>query len=82
MYDAEIMGMLCLIHSENQIIFELQRTNLTKEEREQITFEPYQKFYDEIMKRVEKQSPCLECSYKNRFERMKDILKDKEKSDG
>ena len=77
MYDAEIMGMLSLIHSENQIIFELQRNNLSKEAYEKITFKPYQDAYDDIMKRIEKQSPCSNCSYKNRFEKMEDILKDK-----
>ena len=79
MYDVEIMNMLRLIHAENQIIFELQRSNLSKEEYEKITFKPYQDAYDDIIKRIEKQFPCLECSYKNRFERMKDVLKDKEK---
>ena len=80
MYDAEIMSMLCLIHAENQIIFELQRSNLSKEEYEKISFKPYQDNYDEIMKRIEKQSSCFDCSYKNRVERMKDILTDKEKA--
>ena len=81
MYDVEIMSMLCLIHAENQIIFELQRSNLSKEEYEKINFKPYQDTYDDIMKRIERQSPCLH-SYKNRLERMKDILKDKENTNG
>ena len=82
MYDVEIMNMLCLIHAENHIIFELQRSNLSKEEYEKITFKSYQDAYDDIMKRIEKRSPCLDCSYKNRLERMKDILKDKENING
>ena len=77
MYDVEIMNMLSLIHAENQIIFELQRSNLSEEAYEKITFKPYQDAYDDIVKRVD-----FGCSYKNRFEKMKDILKDKENTNG
>ena len=34
-------------------------------------------FYKRIMEDVEKYSPCLDCSYKNRYKRFKDILKEK-----
>ena len=30
------------------------------------------------MKGLEKYSTCSECSYKNRFEKMKDIMREKE----
>ena len=78
MYDVEMMRMLNLIHAENQYIFELVRAGLfLKEDREAITFDTYEKEYKRIMKDVEKYSPCLDCSYKNRYERFKDIIKEK-----
>ena len=78
MYDVEMMRMLCLIHAENQFIFEIVRSGLlSKEGREKVTFDAYEKEYDRIMNGLEKYSPCLDCSYKNRFEKMKDIVKDK-----
>ena len=78
MYDVEMMRMLNLIHAENQYIFKLVRAGLfLKEDREAITFDAYEKEYKRIMKDVEKYSPCLACSYKNRYERFKDIIKEK-----
>ena len=82
MYDVEMMRMLNLIHVENQYIFELIRVGLfLKEDREAITFDAYEKEYKRIMKDVEKYSPCLDCSYKNRYERFKDIIKEKPKDE-
>lgn len=82
MYDVEMMEMLTLIHCENKYIFELLKQSLlSKDVRELITFDSYEKEFERIMKSTEKYSPCLDCSYKNRFERMKDIVrenKDKE----
>lgn len=76
MYDVEMMRMLNLIHAENQYIFELVRAGLfLKEDRETITFDAYEKEYKRIMKDVEKYSPCLDCSYKNRFERLETLQK-------
>ena len=78
MYDVEMMRMLNLIHAENQYIFEIFRMGfLSKEEREKVTFDAYEKEYKRIMEDVEKYSPCLDCSYKNRYKRFKDILKEK-----
>lgn len=78
MYDVEMMRMLNLIHMENRYIFELIKTALlSKDVQEVITFDDYDKEYKRIMKDVEKYSPCLDCSYKNRYERFKDILKEK-----
>lgn len=78
MYDVEMMRMLNLIHAENQYIFEAIRAGLfSKEEREVITFDDYEKEYKRIMKDVEKYSPCLDCSYKNRFKKIKNIAKEK-----
>ena len=78
MYDVEMMRMLNLIHAENQYIFEIVRAGfLSKEEQEVISFDAYEKEYERIMKDVEKYSPCLDCSYKNRFEKMKDIARER-----
>lgn len=78
MYDVEMMRILNLIHAENQYIFEVVRAGLlSKEEQEKVTFDAYEKEYERIMKDVEKYSPCLDCGYKNRFEKMKDIVKEK-----
>lgn len=77
-----MMRMLNLIHVENQYIFELIRAGLfLKEDREAITFDAYEKEYKRIMKDVEKYSPCLDCSYKNRYERFKNIIKEKPKDE-
>ena len=78
MYDIEMMQMLTLIHAENQYIFEVIRAGLlSKEGREALTFDAYDKEFERIMKRLEKYSPCPDCSYKNRFEKMKNIVRDK-----
>lgn len=80
MYDVEMMQMLTLIHAENQYIFEIIRAGLlSKEGREALTFDTYDKEFDKIMKRLEKYSPCLDCSYKSRFEKMKNIVKESSK---
>lgn len=78
MYDVEMMRMLNLIHMENKYIFELIKTALlSRDIQEMITFDDYDKEYKRIMKDTEKHSPCLDCSYKNRYERFKDIIKEK-----
>jgi len=78
MYDVEMMQMLNLIHAENQYIFEIVRTGLlSKEGREKVTFDDYEKEYERIMKNLEKYSPCLDCGYKNRFEKMKDVMRER-----
>lgn len=78
MYDVEMMRMLNLIHMENRYIFELIKTALLSEDvQKAITFDAYEKEYRRIMKDVEKYSPCLDCSYKNRYEKFKDIIKEK-----
>lgn len=78
MYDVEMMQMLTLIHAENQYIFEILRTGLVFEEnREKVTFDAYDREFERIMKRLENYSACSNCSYKNRFEKMKDIVRDK-----
>lgn len=33
------------------------------------------------MKSVEKYSPCLDCSYKNRFEKIRNIAKERNKDE-
>ena len=82
MYDVEMMRMLNLIHVENQYIFELVRAGLfLKEDRETITFDAYEKEYKRIMKDVEKYSPCFDCSYKNRFEKIRNIAKERSKDE-
>ena len=83
MYDVEMMQMLTLIHAENQYIFEVLRCGLlSKEEKEKVTFDAYDREFERIMKRLEKYSPCHDCSYKNRFEKMKDSVRDNgEKND-
>ena len=75
MYDAEMMQMLNLIHMENQYIFEIVRAGLFLE-KESITFDPYQKEYERIMKSVEKCSPCLDCSYKSQLDKIKSITRE------
>lgn len=78
MYDVEMMQMLTLIHAENQYIFEILRTGLVYEEnREKITFDAYDREFERIMKSIDKYSVCSDCSYKNRFEKMKNIVTDK-----
>ena len=83
MYDVEMMQMLNLIHAENQYIFEILKSSLlSKEVRDDITFDDYDKEYKRIIKSLERYSYCSNCSYKNRFEKMKDIIKEKyEKSE-
>lgn len=82
MYDVEMMQMLNLIHVENQYIFEILRASLlTKDVRDEVTFDDYDKEYKRIIKSLEKYSPCLDCNYKNRFEKMKDILKERDKDE-
>ena len=75
MYDVEMMYMLNLIHQENAMIFEMIRSMVSDDIRK-ITFENYDKEYERIMKSLEKYNACSDCSYKNRFEMMKDIVKE------
>lgn len=78
MYDVEMMQMLNLIHAENQYIFEILKTGLfSKEAQEKITFNAYEKEYKRIMKSIEKNSPCINCGYKSRFEKINNIAKEK-----
>ena len=79
MYDVEMMQMLNLIHAENQYIFEILRASLlTKDIKDDVTFDDYDKEYKRIIKNLERYSYCSDCSYKNRFEKMKDIIKGKD----
>ena len=74
--------MLNLIHAENQCIFEILRGGLLSNDvKDAITFDDYDKEYKRIMKSLERYSYCSDCSYKNRFEKMKDIIKEKNKED-
>ena len=78
MYDIEMMQMLNLVHMENRYIFELIKTALlSREIQEVVTFDDYDKEYKRIIKSLERYSYCSDCSYKNRFEKMKDIRKEK-----
>ena len=78
MYDVEMIQMLNLIHAENQYIFEILRASLlAKDTKDNVTFDDYNKEYKRIIKSLEKYSYCSDCSYKNRFEKMKDIIKEK-----
>ena len=78
MYDIEMMQMLNLVHMENRYIFELIKTALlSREIQEVVTFDDYDKEYKRIIKSLERYSYCSDCSYKNRFEKMKDIIKEK-----
>ena len=78
MYDVEMMQMLNLIHAENQYIFEILRASLlTKDIKDDVTFDDYNREYKRIIKSLERYSYCSDCSYKNRFEKMKDIIKEK-----
>ena len=46
MYDVEMMQMLNLIHAENQYIFEILRASLlTKDIKDDVTFDDYDKKY-------------------------------------
>ena len=87
MYDVEMMQMLNLIHAENQYIFEILRASLlTKDIKDDVTFDDYDKKYKRIIKSLERysycsDSYCSDCSYKNRFEKMKEIIKEKNKED-
>ena len=84
MYDVEMMQMLNLIHAENQYIFEILRASLlTKDIKDDVTVDDYDKKYKRIIKSLERysycsDSYCSDCSYKNRFEKMKDIIKEKD----
>ena len=73
MYDVEMMQMLNLIYVENQYIFEILRAGLlSNDAKDAITFDDYDKEYKRIIKSLERYSYCSDCSYKNRFEKMKD----------
>lgn len=79
MYDVEMMQMLNLIHAENQYIFEILRASLlTKDIKDDVTFDDCDKEYKRIIKSLERYSYCSDCSYKNRFEKMEDIIKEKD----
>ena len=79
MYDIEMMQMLNLVHMENRYIFELIKTALlSREIQEVVTFDDYDKEYKRIIKSLERYSYCSDCSYKNRFEKMKNIIKEKD----
>ena len=79
MYDVEMMQMLNLIHAENQYMFEILRASLLSNDvKDTITFDDYDKEYKRIIKSLERYSYCSDCSYKNRFEKMKDIIKEKD----
>ena len=79
MYDVEMIQMLNLIHAENQYIFEILRAGLLSNDvKDTITFDDYDKEYKRIIKSLERYSYCSDCSYKNRFEKMKDIIKEKD----
>lgn len=78
MYDVEMMQMLNLIHAENQYMFEILRACLLSNDvKDAVTFDDYNKEYKRIIKSLERYSYCSDCSYKNRFEKMKDIIKEK-----
>ena len=78
MYDVEMMQMLNLIYAENQYMFEILRASLLSNDvKDAITFDDYDKEYKRIIKSLERYSYCSDCSYKNRFEKMKDIIKEK-----
>ena len=77
MYDVEMMQMLNLIHAENQYIFEILRASLlAKDMKDDVTFDDYDKEYKRIIKSLERYSYCSDCSYKNRFEKMRNIIKE------
>ena len=79
MYDVEMVQMLNLIHAENQYIFEILRASLlAKDMKDDVTFDDYDKEYKRIIKSLEKYSYCSDCSYKNRFEKMRNIIKEKD----
>ena len=77
MYDVEMIQMLNLIHAENQYIFEILRASLLAKDND-VTFDDYDKEYKRIIKSLERYSYCSDCSHKNRFEKMKDIIKEKD----
>ena len=82
MYDVEMIQMLNLIHAENQYMFEILRASLLSNDvKDAITFDDYDKEYKRIIKSLERYSYCSDCSYKNRFEKMKEIIKEKNKED-
>ena len=47
--------------------------------RDDITFDDYDKEYKRIIKSLEKYSSCLDCNYKNRVEKIKNIKKERNK---
>ena len=78
MYDIEMMQMLRMIHLENQYIFEILRLGLLcEEERKRLSFDVYDEEYKRIVNSIEKYSTCNECNHKNRFEKMKEIIKER-----
>ena len=78
MYDVEMMQMLNLIHAENQYMFEILRASLlAKDMKDGVTFDDYDKEYKRIIKSLERHSYCSDCSYKNRFEKTRNIIKEK-----
>lgn len=82
MYDVEMIQMLNLIHAENQYMFEILRASLLSNDvKDAITFDDCDKEYKRIIKSLERYSYCSDCSYKNRFEKMKEIIKEKNKED-
>ena len=77
--NIEMMQMLNLIHAENQYIFEILRASLlAKDMKDDVTYDDYDKEYKRIIKSLEKYSYCSDCSYKNRFEKMRNIIKEKD----
>ena len=76
MYDVEMMRMLTLIHAENAMIFEMIRC-IAPIDIKKITFDAYEKEYENILKSLERYGTCSDCSYKNRLEKMMDIVRDK-----
>ena len=78
MYDVEMMQMLNLIHMENRYIFKLIKTALLSREIQEVaTFDNYDEEYKRIINNLDRYSYCSDCNYKNRFEKMKDIIKEK-----
>lgn len=74
MFDTEIIEMLALIHAENAMIFEMVRSTVPTDAKK-ITFDAYQEAYEEIIGKAQKYSACSTCGYKNREEKIKEILK-------
>ena len=76
---GDVMEDSFTIHAENQYMFEILRANLLSNDvKDAITFDDYDKEYKRIIKSLERYSYCSDCSYKNRFEKMKNIIKEKD----